>query len=192
MLLGGIDASGISQINEYSDIGFIITTEEIINSIYSDIGLKEIHMVRLDKIQKEHVIKILNNQKNDILAYCFHVERQNLVNNIFNNPRYKKKPGKKEHVYVEFDKIFLQFFRDELYTFCAKFKQEFSKLTVEHDLDMKDSIKRWNLVGKDKGKAFEIADAIAWCNTHRIELKICKEIDLSEKIQSQLMSNLLK
>ena len=118
MLIAGSDISGIQGRGEQLYISLVIGTQEVINTLHSNTGVEKIHMIRLDDKQKNDVINALDFCRPDVSAWCFYVERQNIINNIFNHPRSKASPGSKERVYVEFDKIFLKCFRHELNDFC--------------------------------------------------------------------------
>ena len=192
MLVGGSDGSGIPNVGEQMFISLIVGTQDAINSMHENTGVKKIHMTRLEENEKINVINALDFCRSDVNAWCFYVERQNIINNVFNHPRFKKKPGKKERVYVEFDKIFLKCFRHELNDFCIQHNEEIGKLSVECDSDMIQSIKRWNLKNIPQGKAFELSDAVAWCNSHNRKLKGCREVNLANEIYSKLISNMIK
>lgn len=192
MLIAGSDVSGIQGLGEQSYISFIVGTQEAINSMHKNTGVKKIHMIRLDENEKNNVINALDFCRPDVNAWCFYVERQNIVNNIFNHPRFKKKPGLKESVYVEFDKIFLKCFRHELNDFCIQHNEEIRKLSVECDSDMTQSIRRWNFTNLNEGKASELSDAIAWCNSHNKKLNGCREVNLANEIDSKLTSIMIK
>lgn len=67
------------------DTSRLLLAQEKINSLYDEIGLKEIHMVRLDEKQKERVIRILDFTKSDILAWCLKVDKQHIVDYMYNH-----------------------------------------------------------------------------------------------------------
>lgn len=43
-----------------------------------------------------------------------------------------------------------------------------------------------------KGKAYQLADAIAWCNKHGKKIKQCKEMDLRKNLREKMERELLK
>lgn len=192
MLLAGIDVSGDTKLGDARHIGFVVGTEEAVNSLYNKIGLKEIHMIRLDDTQKNHVQRTLDFTSNNIRSWCFYVERQNIVNNIFNNSRLKKKPGAKSKIYEIFDKIFFSYFRKYLETFVKSHSSEIPGLNVQCDADMDKTIRRLNMQPTQRGKAYEMADAIAWLNEHNRDVAGCATRDLTNFINKKMESSLLK
>ena len=60
------------------------------------------------------------------------------------------------------------------------------------DADMRNTIKNWNINDRCKGRAYELADAVAWFNQKGIRIQNCKVIDLRGAIMKNMERYLLK
>ena len=54
------------------------------------------------------------------------------------------------------------------------------------------TIKNWNINGRYKGKAYELADAVAWFNQKGDRVRSCQVMDLRGAITSSMEKHLLK
>ena len=112
MLVAGTDVSGNTVGGgQHRHISFLIGSEDSINKLYKDINLKEIHMVRLSEPIRQHVQQKLDFRGSDILAWCFHVEKQHTVDYISRHERLHPKTRPKESIFRHFDYLLLQQFR---------------------------------------------------------------------------------
>lgn len=137
---------------------------------------------------KDRVIDALVFTRNDLSAFCFRVDRQEIVNEVYSRINRRKNFRRKLYIYSKFDEIFLKCFRDELQELCARNGVELAKLGVECDADMEKTVKRWNMMPLDEGIAHEIADAVSWCNMHGVDLPGCLERDFVETIRKKLLA----
>jgi nitrous oxidase accessory protein NosD len=83
-------------------------------------------------------------------------------------------------------------FRDTLTDFAANFRTDLSDITIEADADMRPTIKNWNISGRYKGKAYELADAVDWFNQKGDKIQNCKVRDLRDAITESMERHLLK
>ncbi|MGI0056897.1 MAG: hypothetical protein ACREAK_05930 [Nitrosarchaeum sp.] len=193
MLIAGSDVSGNTiGGGQHRHISFLIGSEESINKLYNDIHLKEIHMVRLTESARKHVQQKLDFRGNDVFAWCFHVEKQHIINHIANHERLHPKNKPRESIFRHFDYLFLQQFKEQLEAICYSHKTSLDELTVECDSDMQFTIQNWKMRKKSRGKAYEIADAIAYFNEKDRKTKGCVDVDLRDKIYRQMEYDLLK
>lgn len=193
MILAGSDVSGNTVGGgQHRHIAFLVGKEESINTIYNKIGLKEIHMVRLTDTQKENVYRLLDFSTNDILAWCFHVEKQNTVDYIQNHEKLHPKTKSRESIHKRFDHLLLKEFREKLESFCSQNRISITDLQVECETDMAYTIDNWRMKKKSRGRAYEISDAIAYFNEKARKIRGCGDIDLRDKLRKQMESELLK
>ena len=192
MIIAGSDVSGNENDGQSRHIAFIIGQEESINAIYKDIGIKEIHMVKLSAEQRTHVVQKLDFKKYGIKAWCFHVGKQRITEEIYEHIRLQPKNKRKDKIHQNFDYHLLNHFRPEIEKLTIPQSMEFSDLRVQCDADMALTIEFWKMKREMKGKAFELSDAVAWCNEHNRSLKGCQEMDLIDTIYSQMSYDLLK
>ena len=198
MLLGGADVSGDKHREgeqtegERNYLSFIIGTEERIKKIYKDIGIDGIHMSELSESQRQHVHDNLNLKHSDVRVWCFHVQRQHLIDYILLHSKlaYNKKP--KLNIHKNFDHHLLNLFKDELDSFVFPLKHEYSELVIQTDDDMKDVVEHWRMGRDNKGIAFELADAIVWFNKKRINVDNCIERDYRDQLKKLMEHDLLR
>jgi len=57
---------------------------------------------------------------------------------------------------------------------------------------MRDTIEQWNMMRVDEGRAYELADAVAWFNQRNIYVNSCDDKDLRDNIKLLMEQDLLK
>lgn len=192
MLVAGSDVSGNTiGGGQHRHIAFIIGEESSINSLYNKIGLDEIHMVRLDESRRTEVIQKLDFTRYDIRAWCFYVEKQNVIDYIYNHNKLARKTRSKEKIFKHFDYLLLKKFKVPLEEYTYKKRTSISDIVVQCDSDMTYTVDNWRMKKESKGRAFELADAVAWCNEKDRSIKGCVDLDLKE-IKLEMESDLLK
>jgi hypothetical protein len=192
MLFAGSDVSGDENDGQIKYIAFIVGKEEDINSQHNDIDINEIHMVRLEPQEKKQVIERIDFESYNLKAWCFYVDRQQIVDSIFNHIRLHPKNKRKPTIHKSFDSHFLYQFKDDLEEFTYKHGTALNDLQVQCDGDMSLTIKNWRMKKAPRGKAHQLADAIAWCNERDQKLNGCQEVALQEIIRNRMQQDLLK
>lgn len=193
MILAGSDVSGNTRGNgQIRHIAFVLGTEESINGLHNDIGIENIHMDDLRQHQRRQVINRLEFTRNDIQAWCFNVERQNTIDFIYQHEKLKPKNKLKSIVQKHFDYLLLKQIKGLLTNFIYFHNGSLSSLVVECDGDMSITIGNWKMKKKLKGKAYELADAVAWCNAKGRRIKQCPEPDYIGFLRQQMEYDLLK
>ena len=193
MLVGGADVSGDTRREgQRNYIAFLVGIQERINKIYNDIGINGIHMSELSEKQRTHVHRNLNFNSNDIHVWCLHVQRQRIEDYILNHNRLRNYKKPKVNIHKDFDHHLLNSIKTDLENFVYSRKQEFSDIVVQTDSDMKDTIEQWNMMRVDEGRAYELADAVAWFNQRNIPIDSCNDKDLRDNIRLLMEQDLLK
>ena len=189
----GADISGsIKRNSQAKYIAIVLGTKESINRIYQKIGLSEIHMSLINNSQKQKVFQNLIFNNNDLIGICLTVERQNTIDLILNNPKFNSRSISKLKLQKHFDYLLLKKIRNIIESFSIPRKYELKDIVMQCDPDMSKTGINWNMKTSHKGKAYEIADAVAWCNGHGKEIKFCKEIDISNTLQKEMKHDMLK
>ena len=161
LILAGADVSGNEFDGQRRYLSFVIGTEEKINSLYKEIGLKQIHMIRLDEKQRKHVINTLDFTKSDILALCLEVDKQFIVDYIYNHPRLNHKHRPKARIFNHFDRLILGQIQEKIEMLIYNHKMRLEDVWVQCEGDIEDTIKAWQMKPRLEGIAYEISDAIA-------------------------------
>ena len=187
----GSDLSGDSSTEgQQNHISIIVGTEEEIDKLYKDIGLERIHMSKLSVKNRKKVSKKLKRLPKNIRAWCFYVERQRTEDYIKNHKKFRDSQLTKKNLHKNFDGHLLQFFKQELENFITPFGIQINELIIQTDDDMKNTIKNWNMKNTYKGRAYELADAVAWCNQKGTKID-CKVVDLRDDIKKGMKRDLL-
>lgn len=193
MFLGGADVSGDKKREgQRNYIAFLVGTEDRINKIYKDIGIEGIHMSEMSETHREQVHRNLNLKSNDVRAWCFHVQRQHLEDYFINHDILRAKKMPTVNIRKNFDHHLLRSIKDELESFVFPKHREFKDIVVQTDSDMLHTVEHWKMQRVDEGKAFEIADAIAWFNQRHTPIEDCREMDLRDSIKLAMEQDLLR
>lgn len=189
MILLGTDVSGHFDTDRHGRyIAVVFGTEEGINRAYRRIGVKQIHMTTLRKTEQDMILDRLKFD-NDVVAVCAYVELQQTIDCITNDPAFGTKPTRKAHGH--FGYLFWKCMRETIETFAFERRCETREIVAQCDSDMSGMASKWGMEVKYKGKAYELADVVGWCNTHRRHLKTCKEMDFRDQIRDGMKRDLL-
>ena len=192
MLIGGADVSGSKTDGQQNHAALVVGKEDAINRIYNNIGISPIHMSEMSQHQRCQVYDRLDFSSDEAVVWCFHVSRHRAVNSMKERIASGKKRKPKTNIHKSFDSYWFQLFRDTLTDFAANFRAELSDIAIEADADMLPTVKNWNINGRYKGKAYELADAVAWFNQKGDKIQNCKVMDLRDAITWSMERHLLK
>ena len=100
--------------------------------------------------------------------------------------------GLHEKMYKHFDYLLIKEIRDIVEQFAFFRRCELKEIIMQCDSDMAKTGTNWKMCIAKEGKAYEIADAIAWCNRCSATIKQCKELDLAKKLRIDMQRDLLE
>lgn len=193
MLLLGADVSGnLTGDGQSRHIGLVLGTEENVNRMYRNLGLsKKIHMVAMSKLQRKTVFQ--NLEFNDkLLGLCLNVEKQKTISSIINDPKFNPLTTPKSRLQKHFDYLVLKSIRPIIAPFLVSHGCEISDVIMQCDSDMVKTGRNWQMETSDRGRAYEIADVVAWFNGHSNPIKSCQEINLVYELLMQMRLDFLK
>ena len=191
MLIGGADVSGTERNGLNGHAALVVGREGAINRVYDAIGVEHIHMSRLGAKKQAQVVENLDLPPGEIGAWCFHIDRQRIEGSMGELIAGKRrKPS--TNIHRSFDIYWLRLFARELVDFAAKLGADLSDIAVEADMDMRPTMKRWNIGTKPVGRAHELADAIAWCNRRGVKIPNCRVMDIRGNLETAMKRDLLK
>ena len=188
----GADVSGNSSRGQGAYIALVLGTPESIDNAYQRIGISNIHMLLLSKSKRRKVIQRINLNDGELVVACLHVQKQKIIEEILSDPRIKIRNTPKAKPYMHFDYLLFRKIRDMVESFAFPRKCGLEDIAMQCDSDMSKTGANWKMNTVNKGKAYEIADAIAWCNQHDIKINQCREIDLASMIHAEMQHDLLK
>ncbi len=193
MVIIGADVSGnITGDGQSRHIAVVIGTEESISKIYQKIGLTRIHMSSLSSSKRQKIFQELKFGNDDLLGMCLNVERQKIIDHIVCNTKLRPKNKPKFKIQKHFDYLLLKMIRDKIEYFAFPRNCEIRDIVMQCDSDMNLTGKNWGMSTVYGGQAYEIADAIAWCNERGQSIKRCLNIDLAARLHTEMSDDLLK
>lgn len=192
MLIGGADVSGSEADGQQNHAALVVGKKDVINRIYNSIGISPIHMSEMSERRRRRVYDRLDFSSSGVVVWCFHVNRHHAVNGMKERVASGKKRKPKINIHRSFDSYWFQLFADKLADFAANFRADLSDIAIEADADMLPTVKNWNINDRYKGKAYELADAVAWFNQKGIKVQNCMVMDLRDAIMSSMEHHLLK
>ena len=151
-------------------------------------------MVSMKKSKRQTVIRNMEFNNNDLIGACVHVQRQKTVDEMLGEPGFvaKSRQKSKSKLYRHFDYLLFREIKDLTEPFAFQRRCEAKDITMQCDSDMVRTGKNWGMNTSDKGKAYEIADALAWCNEHGIKISQCRELELADKICAEMRHDMIK
>ena len=193
MLIGGADVSGGKADGQHNHVALVIGKEDAINRIYNRIGISPIHMSEISKSQRRQVRDNLDFSSNELIVWCFHVSRQRIENDMKERIAPRKKRSPSINVHKSFESYWFQTFREDLESFARAFGvEQLSDIVIEADADMRPTVKNWNLGVGIRGRAYELADAVAWFNQKGVKIPHCAVRDPRGDITDSMKRYLLK
>ena len=186
MLVGGADVSGSEADGQQNHVALVVGKEDTINKIYKNVGISPIHMSEMSERQRRQVLDNLDFSSSEITVWCFHVNRQRIENTMQELITSGKKRKPRINIHKSFESYWFQLFRSELVAFATEFRADISDIVIEVDADMRPTIQNWNIDGRYKGRAYELADAVAWFNQRGVKMQDCRVVDLRDRIISSM------
>ena len=127
------------------------------------------------------------------MGWCLNVERQLTIDYIFTHKKLNPKNKQKSTIQKHFDYCLLQHIKEPIETFTYSKGKQLNEIVVQCDSDMDNTAINWKMVmSHEKGKAFQLSDAIAWCNEHGKRIKQCSVMDLRKVLRQRMEHDLLK
>ena len=151
-----------------------------------------IHMSVLSKSKRRRLIQNIDLSGGDLVVTCLHVQRQIIIEEILSDPQFKIRNTPRAKLHKHFDYLLFREIRDVVESFAFPRRCDLEDIVMQCDSDMVRTGTNWKMGIAKKGKAYEIADAVAWCNRHSIKINQCKEVDLANKLRVKMRHDLLK
>ena len=192
-IIVGADVSGnVCPRGQAMYIALVFGTPESIEKSYRRIGIPSIHMSLLGKSKRRIIIQNLDLSDKDLVVVCLHVQKQGIIEEILSDPRFQARNMPKVKLYRHFDYLLFRKIRDTIESFAFPRRCDLDDIIMQCDSDMVRTGTNWKMHTVDRGKAYEIADVVAWCNMHDIQINQCKDIDLASQIRMEMRHDLLK
>ena len=173
-------------------VALVFGTPESINKVHRKIGIPGIHMSLLNKSKRQRVIQNMDLSSRDLAVACLHVKRQGIIDEILSDARFRTRNISRAKLQRHFDYLLFRKIRYMVESFAFPRRCDLDEIIMQCDSDMVKTGTNWNMHTVDRGKAYEIADAIAWCNMHDIQINQCREIDLAGQLRSEIRHDMLK
>ncbi|MDE1826975.1 MAG: hypothetical protein KGH83_05235 [Thaumarchaeota archaeon] len=187
MLIAGADVAGNKTSGEHRIIAFVVGTEESTNQLYKKIGLREIHMSKLSERDRKRVIDNLEFNDGERFAFSLIVEKNKTVH--ITHERMKKSDVLFDIklIFQHFDVKLFDSIQAKIQTILDMYGIMKRDLLVECEGDMRATIRVWRMNLGKRGRAYELADAIAWCCNNNKKVKGIIKKDLVKVLQKQMV-----
>lgn len=189
-LIGGMDVSG--TMDNYKYLGIVIGQKQNLDSLYRKIGSPQRHMSGQRKKQKEKIIKNLEFDQFNRTAFCVKINRKSVINTVKNKRNIKHRRMSGGKLFALFEKTLFKYLTHEIEKFTLQYDLGAKEIIVECDTDSIVFAKTWGVKHLGVGTAHIISDIVAWCNNKNQNISGVIEIDLSKKIQNELLRKLSK
>ncbi|HJJ22592.1 MAG TPA: hypothetical protein OQH54_02605 [Nitrosopumilus sp.] len=190
MLLAGADVSGDDG-NQHKIISIVVGTRDSLYSLHKNIGLKKIHMQKLDNKKRAQVIDRITFDHIDRIALSFLVNKINVVHEIHDHKKRKNKYADINTIFREFDLIMLRKVKPFIENFTVPRRIRPEELVYQVDDDMKHTIRNWGIKWEQEDIAHEFADAVAYCHNKNYTVPKLQLFDWRLDISSELKKKLL-
>lgn len=148
-------------------------------------------MSKISEHDKKEVMNKLDFRNNGLFALSLEVEKVKTVKYVHEHNKRKEKYFDVRLVYQHFDMLLLDKIKPVLDDFSYKFNGAFRTLSVESDNDMDDTLRTWGIKRDNEGKAYELADAVAWCHNKDQKIDGCRILNLADELRVQMERDLL-
>lgn len=188
MLLAGMDVSGDVDSGNYKYFAVVIGTKESISSLSRDIGHLPTHISRVGgKKQNEIIAKMVFDGKNRI-AFCVYLKRDDIVDSIKNRRRAKRKRTPTGKILRTYNYVVMQKVKKYLEEFVMKHHISITDIVIQCEKDCIPFAKAGSLKYKyEKGKAYRLADIIAYCNNKKLRIPNVKEKNFTKEIPNSML-----
>ncbi len=190
MLLAGADVSGEDD-NQHKIISIVIGTRDSLYSLHKNIGLKKIHMQKLNNKKRAQVIDRITFEHDERISLSFLVNKINLVHEIHEHKKIKNKYTDINTIFREFDEIMLRKVKPLIENFTVPRGIRPEELVYQVDDDMRHTIRHWEIKWDQEDIVHELADAVAYCHNKGYSVPKLQLFDWSQDISSELKKKLL-
>ena len=191
-IIGGADVSGHGSGDAVRYISLLLGTPEAINAAYNKLEIDGIHMRVLTDSQKAQIREKIDLRSTDIRAWCIHARWQYVERHILDHPKLKKYFQPKKTVHKNFDNQLLDLIRGDHKQFLDRYGCGFHDVCVQTDADMSNTISHWSMKRGIKGRAYELADIMAWYNQKGIRVRNCIGFDWAGAIKDGMADESLR
>ncbi len=182
MLIGGMDVSGDEVIGNYKYLAIIIGSRENIQSLSDKISQQRTRMSKLNKQSRKSIIKKLEFDKRNRIAFCIALDRTKIIDEIkkLRSIKESRKPTGK--IIRTFNYIVMRKIQSQLESYARQNSIPLSEINFECDSDCIPFANILQVKTRSESKAHNIADKVAWCNNKKIRLPSVIELDFTNEI----------
>lgn len=184
MLLAGVDVSGRPDTGNYKFMSVVIGTDEKIESITKNLGMKNTHMHNIsDQGVRDSIISRVNFDGKQCVAFCYRIELDKIIKRI-NATRAKN--VRKRKIFTTCYYIMWALVQDHVKSFLRKHRCDAHDVVFQCDGDSEAFLKTVGLRPGYKGRAHSLADIVAWANNNKKEPDGVISVDLSGEISRRM------
>lgn len=175
---GGDDTGG-----RFEHLACVIGRADRINSVANRHGLDgSVHMRRLKGRLHDGILAGMDLSEDGIAAYCIRIEKKGIVERVMEVKNFSY-----DRVVKAFDRLLFRLISANMEEFISPYRMELSDVTFEVDEDCRSLLATNRIDHTRPRKAHNLADVIAWGNSHGRHVRGVTEMNLSGEMVAQLL-----
>ena len=188
-IFAGMDVSGSPSLGNHTFFAIVLCTDKYLSLLRNSVNLDRLSYDELDKRRMRSLLSpYLDFSNNQSLVFCYKIDRDTVLPEIFANKKKKKKFTSPDHLFQAFDSvIYNRHMRNKIEIFLSSHKLELREVTFECDGDSDDFAKHVGLeYSLTEGEAYVISDVVAWLNNRGKEPQGTVSSDLTRQLRNYL------
>ena len=187
-MLAGRDVSGGPESGNHKFMAIVIGTNESIEAMTRRLGPKPVHMSRvIGRGAKHAIIDRVEFDGRNRMGLCLRLEKRR----IFSKIRGRLKQGRghvgNKKMSRTYHGLVWNMVRDPVEEFLRPHNYEAHRLDFQCDYDCRDFVRDRGWGPASPGAAHALADILAWGNSHGLEPKGAICLDLSDRLEEQMI-----
>ncbi|CAI9831475.1 MAG: hypothetical protein MPI95_05515 [Nitrosopumilus sp.] len=183
----GLDVSymqpGHKSHARFEYVAYVLGDRDRLNSIANRYGLDgSVHMRRLGAGRRDRILSGMDLSGAGVSACCIKITRMSTINEVRVNTSYTH-----SRVAKSFDLFLFREIASRMEEFIRPYKLELRDVEFQSDADCDSMLDANRIKHVRPKKAHNLADAVAWANSHGTPITGVSEVDLADKILAKMM-----
>ena len=185
-MLAGMDASGDCESGNNKFMAIVIGTDERVDAMARRLGPRPIHMRRINgRDAKNAIVDKAEFDRQNLMGICLRLEKRRTFSRLQKRSQHSFKNKKK--MSRTYNALLWRLLRDPVEQFLQLHGCGAHQLVFQCDYDCRDFVNDRGWRRADPGPAHELADVLAWGNSHRREPRGVVHLDLSDSLEEQML-----
>lgn len=184
----GLVASGDPESGNHKFMAIVIGTDESIGGLARRIGPKPVHMssIRSRDTKRDIIGKVTFDGRN-LMGLCIRLEKKRTFAKLAGGPKQRRRFASNKKLSRTYHSLMWNQLSDHVGLFLSSHNCEAHRLDFQCDFDCRDFVNDRGWRHASHGQAHMLADILAGGNSHGLEPKGSTYIDLSGRLEAQMM-----